>query len=158
MKRLVARLTLAVLAAAAWQALSAGVLQAQQGTPVREGVPEQTGAAPDEGVAVRTAPEQVVRAEAGPEEIPEEEVRDLLVKESIERYRERWGARQTYLRLQKCGDDSGYIRQGGPTIICGPDDVPAELVQEYRARQEQQRSTFLTEPTPEFLTQQAPQF
>ncbi len=158
MKRLVARLILAVLAGAAWQAITADVLKAQEGTPVRQGVPEQAGAAPDEGVAVRTAPEQVVRAEVGPEELTEEEVRDLLVKESIERYRERWGARQTYLRLQKCGDDSGYIRLGGPTIICEPSEVPAELIQDYRVRQENLRSTFLTEPTPEFLTQPTPKF
>jgi hypothetical protein len=81
-----------------------------------------------------------------------------LAKESIAGYRERWGARQTYLRLQKCGDSSGYIRLGGPTLICNPSDVPAELVQDYRERQENLRSTFLTEPTPQFLTQQTPRF
>lgn len=90
------------------------------------------------------------------------ELRDLLVQQSIARYtgacacpyHRKWNetlfmfpnAFRQYPTV-RCGDDSEYIRPGGPTVFCYPADVPAELVEEYR---EHLRATFLTEPTPRF--------
>jgi hypothetical protein len=163
MKRIVARLILVLLAGAAWQAITAGVLEAQQGVPVREGVavrqgvPEKARAAPSQGVAVQAAREEVVRAEADPEELTDEEIRDLLVKDSIEHFKHFSGRRRSYFNGIECsGFDRLNIR--GPPVICDPAEVPAEKVQEYRELQKHLRSTFLTEPTPEFLTQTTPKF
>jgi hypothetical protein len=96
------------------------------------------------------------------DEPTEAEIRDILVRESIARYRgscacpyhrkfnEKLFRFPNNFRdhpLVKCGTDSEYIRPGGPTIYCFGTDVPAELVAAYR---EHLRSTFLTEPIPKF--------
>lgn len=167
MKRLVTRLILVLLAGAAWQALTADVLTAQQGVPVQAGVPagegvavqggvpEQTGAASGQGVAVPLSREEVVRAEPDPEEIPDEEIRELLVEQSIARFKELSGRRPTFFTGMECSE---LTQVRGPPLICDPADVTAEQVEEYRELQRQLRSTFLTEPTPVFLYQSTPQF
>jgi hypothetical protein len=102
-------------------------------------------------------------SEANIDEPSEAEIRDILVQESIDRYSSRCACpyhRKLNRRLfefpnrfrnryptVKCGDDSEYIRPGGPTVFCYGSDVPAEMVEAYR---EHLRSTFLTEPTPKF--------
>lgn len=90
------------------------------------------------------------------------EIRDLLVQDSIARYtgscacpyHRKWNEKlfqfpnifHKYPTV-RCGTDSEYIRPGGPTVFCYGSDVPAELVEDYR---EHLRSTFLTEPMPQF--------
>ncbi len=131
----------------------AGVLKAQEGVAVREGVPVQAEAAPGEGVAVKAPSEEVVPAEADPEELSDEEIRQLLAKESTDRFT-RWkrrGSRQLRQR-RKSRECSDYKGIQGPTkpVFCEPADVPAEQVELYRESQRQQNSTFLTEPMPKF--------
>lgn len=135
MKRQIATFILALLAVAAWQALSADALMAQDDSQTaRDGEPAAGDGEPaaDDG------------------EPTEVEIRGLLVKESIARYRERWGRRQTYLRQLKCEDSTGYIRLGGPALICNPDDVTTEMIEAHRKSRKDQNSTFLNEPQPKF--------
>ena len=128
----------------------AGVLKAQYGVAVREGVPVQAEAAPGEGVAVKAPSEEVVPAEADPEELTDEEIRQLLVKESTDLFTH-WKLRgnRDYRRKKECSDYKGIQ---GPTkpVFCEPADVPAEQVDLYRESQRQQGSTFLTETMPKF--------
>jgi len=96
------------------------------------------------------------------DEPSEAEIRDLLVQQSIERYtgacacpyHRKWNETLFLFPNEfrqhptvRCGDDSEYIRPGGPTVFCYPADVPADLVEEYR---EHLRATFLSEPMPRF--------
>ena len=105
--------------------------------------------------------------ESGPQadidEPSDAEIRDILVQESIDRYtgpcacpyHQKWNRRlfefpnrfRNRYPTVKCGDDSEYIRPGGPTVFCYGSDVPAEMVEAHR---EHLRSTFLTEPAPKF--------
>lgn len=121
MKRLVARLIIVLLAAAAWQALTADVLMAQE---ARDATP-----AANDG------------------ELSEAEIRDLMVEKSIANFKAHSGRLQSYLNSIECGE---YNHMKGPPVICDPSDIPAEMVDEYRERQERLRSTFLTEPQPKF--------
>ncbi len=128
----------------------AGVLKAQYGVAVREGVPVQAEAAPGEGVAVKAPSEEVVPAEADPEELTDEEIRQLLTAESLDRFRQ-WRRRRGQKNIKKqCGDFNGV---DGPTkpsyVYCGPADVPAEQVELYRENQRQQR-LFINEPQIKF--------
>lgn len=132
--RLAAAVTLVLLASAAGHALSADVLQSP--------------ADPD--------------PQSNLEEPSDAEIRDLLVQESITRYtgtcacpyHRKWNDKlfsfpnefRNYPTV-RCGRDSEYIRPGGPTVLCYGSDVPAEMVEAYR---EHLRSTFLTEPMPQF--------
>ncbi len=142
MKRQIATFILALLAVAAWQALSADALMAQDDSPTaRDGEPAAGDGEPAAGDGEPAADDG---------EPTEVEIRGLLVKESIARYTERWGRRQTYLRLQKCEDSSGYIRLGGPALICNPDDVTSEMIEAHRKSRKDQNSTFLNEPQPKF--------
>lgn len=90
------------------------------------------------------------------------EIRDLLVQQSIERYtgvcacpyHSKWNDTLFVFPNEfrqhptvRCGNDSEYVRPGGPTVYCYPADVPAEMVEAYR---EHLRATFLTEPMPQF--------
>ena len=102
-------------------------------------------------------------SEANIDEPSDAEIRDLLVQESIDRYtgpcacpyHQKWNRRlfefpnrfRNRYPTVRCGDDSEYIRPGGPTVFCYGSDVPAEMVEAYR---EHLRSTFLTEPSPKF--------
>lgn len=105
-------------------------------------------------------------SDAGPAAIDDEpseaEIRGLLVKESITRYtgscacpyHRKWNEKifrfpnnSRYRPTVRCGNDSEYIRPGGPTVFCYGSDVPVEMVEAYR---EHLRSTFLTEPVPKF--------
>jgi hypothetical protein len=126
--------------------------------PVREGVPEQARAAPGEGVAVQAAREEVVPAEPDPEELTDEEIRQLLSEQTVDRWT-RWKRKKGLKTKRAC---SSYNDGQGPAkpqqVFCSPDDVPAEQIELYRENQRKQRSTFLTEPTPEFLTQPTPKF
>ena len=129
MKRPIATLILVLLAGAAWQVLSADVTKAQDDSQT----PGDAEPAANDG------------------EPTEADIRDLLVKESMAGFRKRWGRRQLYLRMQKCEEDSsGYVRRGGPTVICNPDDVTPEMIQEHRKQLEHLGSTFLNERTPKF--------
>ncbi len=121
------------------------------------------------GVAAHSLAADVLRTptedeiEANSDEPTEAEIRDILVQESIDRYtgscacpyHQKWNERlfefpnrfRSRYPTVRCGDDSEYVRPGGPTVFCFPFDVPAEMVEAYR---EHLRSTFLTEPTPKF--------
>lgn len=100
--------------------------------------------------------------QTAPDEPSDAEIRDIIVKESIERYtgscacpyHRKWNEKLFRFPNQfrdhptvRCGDDSEYVRPGGPTVFCYPYDVPPEMVEAYR---EHLRSTFLTEPQPKF--------
>ena len=112
---------LVLLAGAAWQALTADVLKAQEA--------RVTGPAANDDV------------------LGEEEIRDLLVKKSIANFKARSDRRNSFLNSVECSE---FNRMKGPRVICDPSDVPAEMVEEYQDRQEHLRSTFLTEPPPIF--------
>ncbi len=112
---------LVLLAGAAWQALTADALKAQE--------------ARDAGPA------------ANDDVLSEAEIRDLLVKKSIAHFKARSDRRNSYLNSIECSE---YNRMVGPAVICDPAEIPAEMVEEYQERQEKQRSTFLTQPTPKF--------
>ena len=121
------------------------------------------------GVAGHSLAADVLRPPADSEsqtttdEPSDADIRDLLVKESIDRYTGRCACpyhrkfnerlfefsnrfRSRY-PMVKCGDSSEYIRPGGPTVFCYGSDVPAEMVEAYH---QHLRSTFLTEPQPQF--------
>lgn len=125
MKRLVATLILVLLAGAAWQVLTADVLRAQEVVQT----PRDAGPA------------------AKDDESSDAKIRELLAKKSITRFTAHWKRRRGYLNSKECSD---YNRLQGPTVYCEPSDVPDELVEEYRERQEHLGSTFLTEPLPKF--------
>ena len=114
------------------------------------------------------AAEDILRAPhpIAPEEQTDEpsdaEIREVLVQDSIDRYTGSCACpyhrkfNEKLFRFPnnfrdrptvKCGESSEYLRPGGPTVFCYPSDVPAEMVAEYR---EHLRSTFLSEPTPDF--------
>ena len=84
------------------------------------------------------------------DELSDEDIRQLLAKESIDRFTH-WKRRRGHKNPRECSDFNGVQ---GPTkpkwVICEPADVPAEQVELYRESQRQQRSTFLTEPQPKF--------
>jgi len=128
----------------------AGLLEAQQGVAAQEGVPVQAEAGSGEGVAVKAAPEEVVPAEAGPEQLTDEEIRQLLAQESNERFRQ-WRRRRGINPKKQCSDLNGV---DGPTkpsyVYCDPADIPAEQVELYRENQRQQDSTFVNEPQIKF--------
>lgn len=128
MKRPIATLILLLLAGAAWQVLSTDVAMAQDASQTTR---DAASAANDGGPT-------------------DAQIRDRLVKESLERYRERWGTKRTRRRSEKCGDDSHYIAPGGPTLICSPDDVTEQMIKEHRKQLDHQDSTFLNEPQPKF--------
>lgn len=102
------------------------------------------------------------KPQATVEEPSDAEIRELLVQDSITRYtgtcacpyHRKWNEKlfrfpnkfRNYPTV-RCGTDSEYIRPGGPTVFCYGSDVPAQLVEAYR---EHLRSTFLTEPLPQF--------
>lgn len=92
----------------------------------------------------------------------EAEIREILVQDSIDRYtgpcacpyHRKWNEKLFRFPNQfrkyptvRCGADSEYVRPGGPTVFCYGSDVPAAMVEAYR---EHLRSTFLTEPRPQF--------
>ena len=110
--------------------------------------------------AQRTGPNTQALIEQG--EPGDADIRRILVKESIDRYtgscacpysrkfNEKLFRFPNQFRdhpMVRCGEDSEYIRPGGPTVFCYPSDVPIEMVEAYR---EHLRSTFLTEPQPKF--------
>ncbi len=84
------------------------------------------------------------------DELSDEDIRQLLAKDSIDRFTH-WKRRRGYLNSKECSDYDGVQ---GPTkpkyVFCEPADVPAERVEEYRESQRQQRSTFVTEPQIKF--------
>ncbi len=86
------------------------------------------------------------------DELSDEEIRQLLAEESIDRFT-RWkrnrGGRRFHRKSKECSDYKGIQ---GPTkpVFCEPADVPAEQVELYRESQRQQGSTFLTEPQIKF--------
>ena len=109
---------------------------------------------------VRSPPEPNSRT--GPNEPSEAAVRDILVQQSIDRYSGACACpyhqkfNEKLFRFPnsfrdhptvRCGGDSEYIRPGGPTVFCYGSDVPLAMVEAYR---EHLRSTFLTEPQPQF--------
>jgi hypothetical protein len=129
----------------------AGVLKAQEGVAVREGVPVQAEAAPGEGVAVKAPSEEVAPVEADPGELTDEEIRQLLTEESLERFGH-WRKRRGHITKRKqCSDFNGV---DGPTkpdyVYCDPADVPAEQVELYRENQRQQGLNFINEPQIKF--------
>lgn len=145
MKRLVATLIIVLLAGAAWQVFTVDLLLAQEGTPVPqqgESVEAEPGEATPSGSG-----EGVADPEASGVELTDDEIRELLSKNSVDGFTSHWKRRRGYLNSKTCGD---YHRLDGPTVYCEADDVPDELVQQYRETQKNQRSTFLNEETPKF--------
>ncbi|NNE82450.1 MAG: hypothetical protein HKN28_00615 [Alphaproteobacteria bacterium] len=165
MKRLLATLFIVLLAGVSWQVFTVDLVLAQEGTPV-----------PQPGEAVQAEPVEAERVEAGPVEagpgeavpgdgassppdegvadpeasgieLTDDEIRELLSKNSIDGFTSHWKRRRGYLNSKTCGD---YHRLDGPTVYCEAAEVPDELVQEYREPQKNLRSTFLNEETPEF--------
>lgn len=123
MNRFVATLILALLAGAAWPALTADVLRAQDAAePLRQ--PEV-------------------------QQLSDEEIRDLLAKESVADFRYYYenSVPRSYLEGVDCSELNSY---DGPAVYCDPSEVPDEAVQEYRAQQQLDNSTFLTEGMPKF--------
>ena len=109
---------------------------------------------------LQTTPDPDIPTEV--DEPTDAEIRDLLVKESINRYtgpcacpyhqkfNEKLFRFPNNFRdhpMVRCGTDSAYVRPGGPAVMCYGSDVPAELVEAYRERL---KATFLTEPLPKF--------
>lgn len=117
-----------------------------EGVAVQEGVPVQAEDAPGEGVAVQDAPEDVVPAEADPEELTDDEIRRLLTEESLERFGQ-WKRRLGHRGSRECSEYDGVQGPERPEgVYCNPADVPAEQIELYRERQRQERSTFISEP------------
>lgn len=84
------------------------------------------------------------------DELSDEEIRQLLSKESIDRWTDRKKSRG--IRSKKeCSD---YNDGQGPLkprrVFCKPADVPAEQIELYRESQRQQKSTFVNEPQIKF--------
>ena len=69
------------------------------------------------------------------DELSDEEIRQLLAKESIDRFAH-WKRRRGYLNSKECSDYNGIQ---GPTkpkfVFCEPAEVPAEQVELYRESQ-----------------------
>ena len=100
--------------------------------------------------------------QAATEELTDSQIREVLVQDSIGRYtgscacpyHQKWNERLFRFPNNfrdhptiKCGNESEYVRPGGPTVFCYNSDVPLEMVEAYR---EHLRSTFLTEPRTQF--------
>ncbi|NKB48504.1 MAG: hypothetical protein GKS02_03955 [Alphaproteobacteria bacterium] len=155
MKRFLAPLILAVLVAAGWQVFSPDPLRAQQAVPepvgVDQGVAASSGATPGGIDAAGGEPAGVEQGVADPSaegiELTDDEIRELLSKNSIDGFTNHWKRRRGYLNSKECGD---YHRLDGPTVYCEASEVPDELVQEYRAEQIHLNSTFLSEPQVKF--------
>jgi hypothetical protein len=94
--------------------------------------------------------QDVLQTPVAADELSDEEIRQLLAEESIDRFT-RWKrrGRRFYRKSIECSDYKGIQ---GPTkpVFCEPADVPAEQVELHRESQRQQGSTFLTEPMPKF--------
>ena len=92
----------------------------------------------------------VLQTPVAADELSDEEIRQLLAEESIDRFT-RWKRGRARKRREKKGC-SHYKGIQGPTkpVFCEPADVPAEQVELYREGQRQQNSTFLNEPQPKF--------
>jgi len=96
--------------------------------------------------------QEVLPTPVAADELSDEEIRQLLAEESIDRFT-RWkrnrGGRRFHRKSKECSDYKGIQ---GPTkpVFCEPADVPAEQVDLYRESQRQQGSTFLTETMPKF--------
>ena len=96
--------------------------------------------------------QDVLQTLVAADELSDEEIRQLLAEESIDRFT-RWkrnrGGRRFHRKSKECSDYKGIQ---GPTkpVFCEPADVPAEQVELYRESQRQQGATFLTEPMPKF--------
>ncbi len=96
--------------------------------------------------------QDVLQTPVAADELSDEEIRQLLAEESIDRFT-RWkrnrGGRRFHRKSKECSDYKGIQ---GPTkpVFCEPADVPAEQVELYRESQRQQGSTFVTEPQIKF--------
>ncbi len=94
--------------------------------------------------------QDVLQPPVAADELSDEEIRQLLAKESIDFFTH-WKRRRGYLNSKECSDYDGIQ---GPTkpkhVLCEPADVPAEQVELYRGSQRQQGSSFVTEPRIEF--------
>ncbi len=94
--------------------------------------------------------QDVLQTPVAADELSDEEIRQLLAKESIDFFTH-WKRRRGYFNSRECSDYDGIQ---GPTkpkhVFCEPADVPAEQVELYRESQRQQNSTFLNQPQPKF--------
>lgn len=88
--------------------------------------------------------------EANGEELSDEEIRQLIADESLERFGH-WKRRRGFHGPRECSDYDGV---DGPTrpddVYCSPEDVPNEQVDLYRERKQQEESTFINEPQIKF--------
>ena len=87
---------------------------------------------------------------ANDDELGDEDIRQLLAKESIDRWTD-WKRNRGFNNKKECSD---YNDGQGPTkpqrVFCNPDNVPAEQIELYRESQRQQGSTFVNEPQIKF--------
>lgn len=106
------------------------------------------------------------------DEPSEEQIREILIEESITHYKRYygrcpcpysilWNKGDEYLSMDRegrwvtrkrkrdvtCGDKSEYVRPDGQALICYPSDVPAEMIELYRKNF---KSNFPTEPPTKF--------
>ncbi|MFT5182141.1 MAG: hypothetical protein ACI8S3_002029 [Alphaproteobacteria bacterium] len=109
-------------------ATSAGVLQAQE-------VP-QTPTATDPA--------------SNGDELSDEEIIDILVKESNEHFTQ-WRKKRGFRVSKECSDYNGVKRPTRPEgVYCEAAEIPAERIELYRENQRHQRSTFVNEPQIKF--------
>lgn len=112
---------------------SAGVLKAQE-------------------VAQTPTAAEPVTAEPTPkgDELSDEEIRQILVEESNERFTQ-WRKRRGFRVSKECSDYNGVKRPTRPEgVYCDTAEIPAERIELYREDQRRQNATFLTEPRIKF--------
>ena len=85
-----------------------------------------------------------------PDGLSDDEVRQLLSEQSLERFGQ-WKRRRGHRGPKAC---SAYDGIQGPTkpegVFCSPDDVTDEQVDLYRETQRQQNTGFINEPAVKF--------
>ena len=67
--------------------------------------------------------------------VTDNEVRDLIIKESLQSYPGNCPCPYNTMRNgRRCGGRSAYSRPGGYSPLCYPKDVTDQMVRDYRAR------------------------
>ncbi len=80
-----------------------------------------------------TTPSSAAAAESKPKRLSDDQIRKILIEESIATYDGNCPCPYSTARNgSRCGKRSAYSRPGGAAPLCYPKDVTAEMVQEYR--------------------------
>lgn len=84
------------------------------------------------------------------DELSDEEIREILVKESDERFTH-WRNRRGFRVSKECSDYDGVKRPTRPEgVYCEAAEIPAERIELYRETLRKQNATFITEPQVKF--------